>query len=890
MMRNRIETGRTMRNGWRATGPAIWCAVAVMGWAGAALAGGTHDYRTEMTWPQLQAEDGDQLSQGRKIVDIEMRWNGSEMRYTGVWGEVTGAVHGIVGVDGVTWQDFVNDMSALDGRWLDIEVGYFNGVKRWAGIFVEDGDDYGYTVRTTMTEAEFDQELYDNLRDGKQIIDFEAYTEGGVTKFAAVWVSDPNQPRTAIYHHLTLAQVSDLLNPQGPIDPSSGVSPLPGVNGRIIDAERYQSEAHGEPRYAIIVSNHDAGGGLWMRTGDPLIELADDNNGFTNGSTRLVDLDLFVIDGTLRYLGVWAQDVKSLNTVAGPAGGDDPEPINPTLQAVINAFEADGNNGLPQGMLALYAKNIRTNQSISYRASEPMYLASCSKTAMHIRLWQMIEDDPDLLTDTLMYTTANNTGNPWWVDNRDVSGLGPQDFGDDETISLLDQAMMQQSDNATTSMLFELVLGRGSFNRWLAGIDGVGRGFHPMTSITDLDRLIMWQGQVNAFPNALSYFSIPSWRFEDLLRDGADTNGWLQAFVGNGNPLPAVNGTEGHLRYYRSGFNMAEPRAYGRMLEKLVEGDFFDDPATTTNCLNVFGTGTQVDDAIDGNGNVNFAPGLQPVPTGERPNTLAKNGGKGSSGDGTRVINDTVIFQKGPDTIVMVLFSQENWRSSTTVRDGWMPQFGYELYRDLIADLKDAGPGTYNVSSMTVSPNESWSIIVGVRNLRGGDATPYKVRFYASTDPVITATDRLIGTYQTPANHPGGAVANVGLNLEDFPATIPYGQYYLGWIIDGDDEVGEWDDRGSDNTVLYSTGIKLNVVKAQLPFDSNDDDHVDIKDIAAFQACFTGSNVPVNAACTWANFDGDTRNDADLEDYRLMFGCISGPDRLVDPDCMIEPQ
>jgi len=779
--------------------PAIGFAISLL--CPSIWASGTHVQETEMTFAQLSAFDAQQLGNGRVIVDIEMRWDGSQVLYSGIWGEVPGAsVTGIVGVPGPIWQDFADDKAALDGRWLDVEVGYFGGQKLWSGIFVEDGDDYAFELRTTLAEAAFEDELTDNLWAGRQIIDFEAYTENGDLKFGAIWTDDPNQPRTSLYYHLTFAQVDDLVNPVFPIDPASGVSPKPGMAGRVIDFERYFSPDHGETRYALIMSCHP-GGGLFLQVA-PLADLDADDAGFTNGSTRLVDLDIFDSGGQLNYLGVWSNDVKSLNELPRVTEDIDPQPISPDLQNQIDLFEA-GLSGLPPGTLGFYARNVRTDQSIAYNASRPFYMASTSKVPMHIRMWQLDEsDDLDLINDMMSYSTNALDGNPWYTNDRDPNGaLGPLDFGLDFSLAQLDSFMVVQSDNSATSMLLEVQIGRSQMNEWLSSQAGFGVGFHPVTGITDLDRIIMWQGQVNNFPTALSYWSIPSWNWEHFFRGGVDTFGWLQNFVGVGNPLPSWSGTQGRLRYFRMGLNSVEPRAFGLMQERLVEGDFFNTAARTDQCLAVFGGNTPLDDAVDG---TVILPGFPPAPAGELPTTLTKNGGKGRSSSGTLVVNDTALFQKGPDTITMCVFTQGNSITNTVIRSQFMTPIGYLLYSELISDLADGG--NHQASDHSVYPGQKWSILADVDNLRGGDATPYKVRFYASTNPIITDNDTLLGEYQTPVDHPGNSGATVGLFLEDFP-NLPAGDYYIGWIIDAADEVGEWDDDDSSNTVLMLTGV-----------------------------------------------------------------------------------
>jgi len=60
-------------------------------------------------------------------------------------------------------------------------------------------------------------------------------------------------------------------------------------------------------------------------------------------------------------------------------------------------------------------------------------------------------------------------------------------------------------------------------------------------------------------------------------------------------------------------------------------------------------------------------------------------------------------------------------------------------------------------------------------------------------------------------------------------------------------------------------------------FDANDDEDVDLEDVAAFQTCFSGSGVPAPALCTCV-FDADEDEDLDLDDWAALFAGLSGPD------------
>jgi hypothetical protein len=81
------------------------------------------------------------------------------------------------------------------------------------------------------------------------------------------------------------------------------------------------------------------------------------------------------------------------------------------------------------------------------------------------------------------------------------------------------------------------------------------------------------------------------------------------------------------------------------------------------------------------------------------------------------------------------------------------------------------------------------------------------------------------------------------------------------------------------------------------PADFNQDCSVDNQDLATFEACVTGPDVPYNPAslppgCTLppdgnghvaADFNGDS--DVDLRDFGIFQRCYSGPGKPANPNC-----
>ena len=488
-----------------------------------------------LTRAQLDSTIGFEAIEGRQLIDVEVRWDGTAERFAAVFAQVDGAVHYEIQVDGARWSDFLDEMKALSGRWLDVEVNDFGTPivaprKRRCGIFVEGGEDYEYQIRTTNNDPEFQRLLKENQTLGRQIIDFEAYYDGasGLTRYAGVWVNGDKQPRTSLYYNLQDAELTSLLSP---------------AKGRVLDIERYPSRPHGgDIRYAVIIAPYAADDPVVLRD-QPIGGLADGFS-FEWDTSHLIDVETWDDGSGLRYTGVWGDLPKSLREVA-------PYPSNerliPVPQAALNVLQNPPVASAPgdSADIGLHAKNLRTDQTIEWRADETFYLASSAKIAIHIRLWQLVEQGVLDMNTAIQFTTGLTSPDPYFVDNRlfpqntldptpvTYNGLsscgcngtgvtgpncgcntpppgspivctGQVDLGQSIPLQRLDAIMMLMSDNASTSMLVDApgigLAFRNSFdnldiNEWLSQIPGVGRGMGPLTSIQELDRVIAWQGQ-----------------------------------------------------------------------------------------------------------------------------------------------------------------------------------------------------------------------------------------------------------------------------------------------------------------------------------------------------------------------------------------------------------
>ncbi|MBN1507440.1 MAG: hypothetical protein JW955_11370 [Sedimentisphaerales bacterium] len=121
-------------------------------------------------------------------------------------------------------------------------------------------------------------------------------------------------------------------------------------------------------------------------------------------------------------------------------------------------------------------------------------------------------------------------------------------------------------------------------------------------------------------------------------------------------------------------------------------------------------------------------------------------------------------------------------------------------------DLVDGGEATRRFAPTTIAPGQPFEIETQILNRGGYRCRAFHVDYYASADTSITTSDCLLGRQDYSSIEAGGAS---GLPWSvAFPATVPNGTYYIGWIIDADNQVQETDE---SNNTAYKEGYRLTV-------------------------------------------------------------------------------
>ncbi|HOW73268.1 MAG TPA: hypothetical protein PKY77_21935 [Phycisphaerae bacterium] len=116
----------------------------------------------------------------------------------------------------------------------------------------------------------------------------------------------------------------------------------------------------------------------------------------------------------------------------------------------------------------------------------------------------------------------------------------------------------------------------------------------------------------------------------------------------------------------------------------------------------------------------------------------------------------------------------------------------------------------------------------------------------------------------------GGADDNFFILAAPGPSSSQTADYFITCTIVGAE---------AGNSVSKTIGIE---VRPFVGSDFDADGDVDLDDLMAFEACFSGPAVPYATGCAAKDYDGD--NDVDQADFGKFQRCFSGS-RSADPEC-----
>lgn len=124
-------------------------------------------------------------------------------------------------------------------------------------------------------------------------------------------------------------------------------------------------------------------------------------------------------------------------------------------------------------------------------------------------------------------------------------------------------------------------------------------------------------------------------------------------------------------------------------------------------------------------------------------------------------------------------------------------------------DLYDRGEIYRSFSPQTICGGDSLEVNTDIMNGGGVASGTFKVKFYVSSDTNIDLSDFYIGEQNMPTISAGQGADCDWYGI--FPSEIPAGTYYVGWIIDAENDVKEKDE---SNNKAYKTGYQLTVASS----------------------------------------------------------------------------
>jgi glutamyl endopeptidase len=144
-----------------------------------------------------------------------------------------------------------------------------------------------------------------------------------------------------------------------------------------------------------------------------------------------------------------------------------------------------------------------------------------------------------------------------------------------------------------------------------------------------------------------------------------------------------------------------------------------------------------------------------------------------------------------------------NWNKFDCINN-WLTADEYSVYKaDLRFESNTFAGFTPEIGAAGLTDFNVWCKVINVGIISPG---PFTVSYYASTDTTISTEDYLIGTDTIPTLSPTESVDSQWSGI--LPTTIPNGSYYVGWILDVNDNIDEFNE---NNNCDYIWDYKLQI-------------------------------------------------------------------------------
>ena len=250
--------------------------------------------RSNMSSDDFADEFTERKNNGYMLTDIEVNEVGGNQRVSGVWQK---------NLDGRQWAEYRNmtderfserwsDFNDRGYRLIDQESYVLGGSRYYAGIWIENVEGYKWKSYRNLTNDSY-VELFNDSKDEYIPVDIEAYTVGGSSRYACIWVENKENLQWYSFRGLSDSEFS--VNFATYKD-----------NYRIHDIESYR--VGGNQRYAVIwIKNTN--GRQWAEYRDMTREgYLNRLYRFIDRGYRLTDFEEYNTSSGIRYAGVWRQN------------------------------------------------------------------------------------------------------------------------------------------------------------------------------------------------------------------------------------------------------------------------------------------------------------------------------------------------------------------------------------------------------------------------------------------------------------------------------------------------------------------------------------------------------------------------------------------------------
>lgn len=249
--------------------------------------------RRDLTSEQFHDVWSEYGEQGLRLVDQETYVAGAQRLYAGVWVENV-EDYGWVSYRDVTSAEFSQKFATYrDGGFLpiDVEVYPTGAGWRYAAVWVENAEGLSFALRRGLTSSQYASAFNTYKAQGLRSIDVEPVETASGMRYAGIWIENGSGRKWAAYRDMSATGYRNRWNQ------------LSDLGYRLVGYETYETESG--TRYA----------GIWRQTSDrPDWALRDEVDGLVQA-----DLDTFAVpgysvaiahDGELVYLrGFGYQDI-----------------------------------------------------------------------------------------------------------------------------------------------------------------------------------------------------------------------------------------------------------------------------------------------------------------------------------------------------------------------------------------------------------------------------------------------------------------------------------------------------------------------------------------------------------------------------------------------------